>query len=979
MTDFVHLQLHSAYSILHGPRSIAELVHSAAQAGYDTLAITDIDSLYGVHAFAEACTEHHITPIFGTELTDGHGGRAVLLAQSAAGFANLCCLVTQRKQANFNLRQALVLHQQGVIVLSDTPALLEHWHGTINQLYALIFPWSHLAARSAHRLAIPLVVTCQACFLDPADRETQRVLKAIASQKALSSISDDDCSHPGARLLSLEEALQSFHNVPQALANTRTIAESINFHAIFAGWIFPQWESPTNSLPTSEVLRQRVLHGAMDRYGEIGDGTLARIDYELEIINSKDFTDYFLIVADIVSIASRTCGRGSGAASIVAYCLGITNVDPIRHNLYFERFLNRERTDPPDIDIDFAWDERDGIIARVMENYGRRRCARVANHLHFQPRSAIREVARVFGIPESEISAWERGHFHDNGTASDDPVWQEIRRIAKQLTGLPRGLSVHSGGIVLSPGDLCRHAPMEQAPSASIIAWEKEGTEAAGLVKIDLLGNRSLAVIRDALANLAEQGTVINPHEWNTIDDPATQALLARGDSMGVFYAESPAMRQLQQKTGAGDFEHLVIHSSIIRPAANRFINEYVRRLKGGSFQHLHPRLETMLAETYGILCYQEDISKAGIALAGFSEGDADQLRKVVSKKAGKRLLVFKEKFYQGCQSNGIASPTIDAVWEMILSFDGYSFCKPHSASYAMVSFQSAWLKAHHGSEFMAAVLSNQGGYYTACAYISEARRMGVSIAGPCVNHSRLRYHAEAGHLRVGLMAIAGLSATMMEALLTERAQRGKYTSLSDFMRRITLGRDEAAALAMAGALASLAPDIDRYEQLRTLLTNRPASSASTCREQLELIIQSPATLPCKPKQATGTRQATLHAEMNVLGFLIQHHPLVLYAKALQDKTRVLAKDLPKHSGSCIRVAGWPVTRKEVATKQGDAMEFFTFEDETAIYETVLFPEAYTRFARQLYAHRPFWVQGTVHNDLGAFCLHVNHVEAMAL
>jgi DNA polymerase-3 subunit alpha/error-prone DNA polymerase len=452
----------------------------------------------------------------------------------------------------------------------------------------------------------------------------------------------------------------------------------------------------------------------------------------LKIIEEKGFSPYFLVMDDIVRMSPRTCGRGSGAASIVSYSLGITNVEPIRQQLYFERFLNPARVDPPDVDVDFAWDERDDLIKRVIERFGPDRCARVANHNTFRYRSALRETAKAYGFGDAEISRIERQVFHFGDCAGGyiaahtiisstnspegadksgvgDPLWQEILTIAGRIEGLPRGLGMHCGGLVITPEPIHTYAPIETSLEGyPLLSWEKDGAEAAGFVKIDLLGNRSLAVIRDALKNLEEQGIVIDQSAWHPIEDGATIAALARGDSMGVFYIESPAMRLLQKKTGAGDFAHIVIHSSIIRPAANKFINEYVRRLKGGEWKPLHPRLEKILNETYGILCYQEDVSKTAVALADFDEAEADMLRKVIAKKAGAaKLAAYERQFFEGCRKNGVEEETIQAIWAMMLSFDGYSFCKPHSASYAMVSFHSAYLRVHHPGEFMAAVLSN--------------------------------------------------------------------------------------------------------------------------------------------------------------------------------------------------------------------------------------------------------------------------------
>ncbi|HEY9053978.1 MAG TPA: DNA polymerase III subunit alpha, partial [Rectinemataceae bacterium] len=508
-----------------------------------------------------------------------------------------------------------------------------------------------------------------------------------------------------------------------------------------------------------------MLEGALRRYGHCGGEVATRIDYEMSLIVGKGFCDYFLIVRDIVRRASRVCGRGSAAASIVSYCLGITDVDPVRHNLYFDRFLNPGRKDPPDIDIDFAWDERDGILEELVRAYGSESVARVANHNCFREKSALRETARAFGMPDGEISEFERSLRVDReeALARADDAWRRILALAERIVGFPRHLGAHSGGMIIVPDRVDRYAPVEETGTGiRVISWDKEGAEQAGLVKIDLLGNRSLAVVRDAVASLAARGIRLDVGSWKPIDDEPTVELLSRGDTMGVFYVESPAMRLLQKKTGKGDFEHLVIHSSIIRPAANSFINEYIDRLKGKPWKALHPLLEGLFDESYGILCYQEDVSKAAIALAGFSSAEADSLRKILAKKdADTRLQEHWPAFESGARARGADPATIQAVWDMMRSFSGYSFVKAHSASYAMLSFQSAYLRAHHPAEFMAAVMSNHGGFYSPLAYASEARRMGLSLLPPDVNESSWACRGEGKTIRFGFCMVSSLSASL--------------------------------------------------------------------------------------------------------------------------------------------------------------------------------------------------------------------------
>ncbi|KXK00105.1 MAG: DNA polymerase III subunit alpha, partial [Nitrospira sp. OLB3] len=489
-------------------------------------------------------------------------------------------------------------------------------------------------------------------------------------------------------------------------------------------------------------MRTKTYDGARWRYGKLSTRVTQRIDTELAVIRDKGYAHYFLIVDEIVRQAPRTCGRGSAAASIVSYCLGITHVDPIRHHLMFERFLNPGRHDPPDIDLDFPWDERPKILEWVFTHYGHKQAAMVANQNTLACRAALRELAKVYGLPAGEIGkalallhrrtdfveltegltpkTWAERACRTLGLRSP---WPDILFWSVQLQDHFRNLGLHPGGVVLVPDEIRRYVPVEiSASGLPVVQWEKDQTEDAGLVKIDLLGNRSLAVIRDALAAIQRNtGRAIDYATWDPISDTATRELIRRGDTMGCFYVESPATRLLLKKLWAGMppdrraqadvFEYLIVVSSLIRPAANVFTDEFVRRAHGRPYKSLHPLLDEVLVETHGIMVYQEDVMKVAVGLGGFSVEDADQLRKVLSKKhKARQLRDYRRQFYEGATVRGLRRSVIDDVWAMIMSFAGYSFCKPHSASYAQVSFKSAYLRAHYPAEFIAAVISNQGG-----------------------------------------------------------------------------------------------------------------------------------------------------------------------------------------------------------------------------------------------------------------------------
>jgi len=568
-------------------------------------------------------------------------------------------------------------------------------------------------------------------------------------------------------------------------------------------------------------------------------------------------------------------------------------------------------------------------------------------------------------MPDGEIAAYER-------LAASGDEWPEIARLAARIVGFPRHLGVHSGGLILAPDSLSGRVPVERSGSGiRVTAWDKEGVEAAGLVKIDLLGNRSLAVVRDALANTRDNGEPLDEASWRPLDDPATVDLLARGDTMGVFYVESPAMRLLQKKTGRGDFEHLVIHSSIIRPAANRYISDYIDRLNGKPYEPLHPLIGDLLSESFGIMCYQEDVCKVAVALAGFTPSEADGVRKVLSKKdAPERLAAYAGRFRDGAGARGVDDATITEAWAMIESFSGYSFVKAHSASYAMLSFRSAYLRRHRPAEFMAAVISNRGGYYSTLAYVSEARRMGLSVLPPDVNDGALRCRGRGRTIRFGLGMIGSLGEACAAALIAERLARGPYRSVDDLARRVRADRGDAEALAGSGALDALSPELTRERKLMRLLSAQAERERAPSAQGELFAAEAPATVTGAPRRddapdAGGDGRRRLEAEMRYLGTTLSAHPLSLWPRALASR-RALGRDLPRLVGRRVILVGLPITAKPVITAGGQAMEFVSFEDETALYETVLFPDAYARFRHLLYGSGPLLLRGLVEEDRGA-------------
>ncbi len=1040
------------------------LCREAAKAGSEYLALTDTNGLYGLIHFLEAARQCGIRPIVGAQLqlnnataaSPGSINRAlhhpllktrpstsvtehcsknkteavVVLAKTPKGYELLSELLTRRHlNEHFSLERDFPRAPEDLAVLGSNPDIIQTLRSRAECWIEVVpGPAGREALKLAATLGIPPIATNAVYFAHPDDCPLHRLVRAIDCCLTLSTLPPEEVVQPGQWLKTTEEMAVHFPDCPEAIANTMKLAGSCHTDWDHSRLVFPRYKDQADD--HFALLLEACRKGICRRYGVSSTAIEERLAEELELIQAKGYVDYFLVVADIVARRPIHCGRGSAAASLVSYLLGITHVDPIRHNLLFGRFLNPERKDPPDIDVDFPWDERSALHEELRQYYGTERMATVANHVGFGARAAVREVAKVYGVPAAEIkevtrrmSSWTgpqdisrrvESHPKFHGF-SLDPPWPEIMKWAMRLESLPRHLATHCGGVILAPDRVSRYVPVERsARGVHLVQWEKDQSETAGLVKIDLLGNRSLAVIRDTLAAVQKNtGLAIDYASLNPIDDPATLDLLRRGDTMGVFYVESPAMRQLQQRAGRGDFEHLVIHSSIIRPAANRYIHEYIRRLHGAPYQPIHPSLKELLAETYGIMVYQEDVVRVAMAMAGFTWAEADGLRKVISKKGSEQLSDYHHRFTEGCKLRGIVDEVVQSVWDMFLSFSGYSFCKPHSASYALVSFKSAYLKTRYPAEFMAAVISNGGGYYSTLAYISEARRMGITVLGPDINESDWNYRGSGKTIRMGVQQLRNIQKDVLQAILEERKQNGPFAGLDDFLRRVKLGPADGSILVKSGALDSLAAGLQQTRQPSGARREEPSIN----REALQIRNQKPPARLNRPQlqwvveawlngnspSLTGGKQIDLplfpysrmvlavppltdlkperkrQQEIETLGFVLSVHPLILWGPVVRTLPYrpVPASELAQHVGKRLWVLGWPITRKEIMTKEGEPMEFFSFEDQTAIFETVFFPKAFKRFCQDLDMNRPYLLCGRVESEFSTVSLNVQSVQKL--
>jgi DNA polymerase III alpha subunit len=1035
---YAPLHCRSYFSLLRGVLSPEELCAAARRMGAKAAGIADVNGFYGLPRFAAAAQEQGLKALYGTALYRGEQHLCTLLCSTPEGFARANTLLTrftaaergQEEWEGYDPVEDLVLEGwPGLRVLSADPGVLRRLaRRDTRRLYAGLAygrPFDHLR-RLAQELGLSLFAYNDAVYLQEGQGELYRVLRAIGRNRPLTAMPVGGGLDGSHRMADPAEVERFFAAVPEALEEAQRHAREAEGFTLPRPLLFPAFRG-LDEQQAYRRLRQLCMEGARRRYGldlrrdaaAGADRVRRRLFYELSIIRDKGFSSYFLVVHDIVSRFPRTCGRGSSAASIVSYLLGITHVEPLRYRLYFERFLNPGRKDPPDIDVDFPWDEREQALAYVFRTYPGR-AGMVADHVTFGPRSALREPARVMGYEKQDIdrfaALWRRGE--------RAALPERLRRAAAGLFGMPRNLGTHPGGVVITPGPIERYTHTEISPLGwPVIAWEKDGAEDAGFVKIDLLGNRSLGVLRDCIAAVNQHyGTRISWERFDPTGNRAAERMIAAGDTLGVFYIESPATRQLLRKMGRGDYEHLLIASSIIRPAANRYIGEFVRRLRGGEYRRLPGAAGEVLEESYGIMVYQEDVSKIAAAVAGFSSADADGLRKVLSKKdRQRRLPAFRERFIAGGMERGYARSTLEELWAGILSFDGYSFCKAHSASYALLSYKLAWMKRHFPLIFMLQVINNGGGFYSRQVYLNEVRRRGYPLLPPRVAASALRCTAdfERGGLRIGLGQIKELEEAAAERIIAERERGGPFAGAQDFFRRLRLDYPSLRALIRSGALDGLddreaaggEEGQERSDKQRGGAAGGEGNGEAAGgegnggaaggalgdsqgrgytrpqlfwlhfhRERAEGLFGPP---PVPGIIGDYTPAQKLLDEYRFTGLIFSRHPLDIFLPRISRYQRgnpplIDSRLLAARVGQRVRIAGMLVTEKEVRTASKREMAFVSFEDPYAIFEAVLFPEAYERQRFQLEDGGAFIAEGKVEREWGAVSLSVERLYPLS-
>jgi DNA-directed DNA polymerase III PolC len=1015
---FTHLNCHSNYSFLAGANHIDALVRAAAKAGCSALALTDCNGLYGAVAFYRSAREAGIQPIFGAEI-DGRenaSSKTVLLAKNFQGFGEICRVISDRQLlSDFSLVDRLAQCSHDIILLNPDKEVVRqilNIRGTDDLFVELIRSSRQTRQQSRKSLAfatqhkLPVVASNRVFFIAPEDWAVHRLLSAIRCNTTIHHLPPGEVVAQNAWLKSPTDMALLFDDVPDAIRNTRVIAEQCQVQLPIGETLFPPCDLPVGETAGSHLTKlARVGLSKIYRH-RIPAVAVRRLRDELAVIETLRFAPYFLIVRDIVREAKArnipTVGRGSAANSLVCRALGITEVDPIAHNLYFERFLNPQRTDYPDIDIDFPWNRRDEILDYVFEKYGQKNVALISAHVHFRGRSALREAGKALGIPIREIDSFTQRLPHSidlsrmeearknipecRDLPMEDEPYRTMIELGSRIDGFPRHLSIHCGGIVICPFPITDRIPLQKTPKGFVVTqYDMYPVEDMGLLKIDLLAQKGLAVLADTVHDVATQyAKKIDFDRFDPVNDEKTRRMVRDGNTIGCFYIESPGMRNLLKKLRVETFEMLTAASSIIRPgiADSGMMKSFIDRHNGREPVHyLHPKLQSILQDTFGVMIYQEDVIKVANAIAGMSLGEADSLRKCMSKKRDwEDMNNYRDRFVSGARKNAIPLKIALEIWRQIESFAGYAFCKAHSASFALISYRTAWLKAHHPAEFMAAVLSNHGGFYDTRAYVEEARRMGITILPPHINHSgnaftatrsppTISSHTDADKplcnaIRVGLSQVKQLTQNSIDSILKNRDRDG-YHSLEDFLARVVIDECEVETLIRCGALDNLASSRPELLWQLKLAARHNLGTPHIKSIGLWSGVANRFGEECVPplaKLADYSADEKLVADLECLDLTVSDHLLALYDD-VKSKNRIDAHEMKRFAGRMVTLAGWLVNSKRTRTVKNEFMKFLMLEDRTASFEVTLFPKVYRQFGLLLRDRGPYVVRGRVEQD----------------
>jgi DNA polymerase III subunit alpha len=1041
VTPFVHLHCHSDFSLLDGASRVEDLAARAKALGMDRLALTDHGNMFGVLKFSKECRKQGVYPVIGCEVYVAPGSRhertgtekgtrhhhLVLLARDLEGYQNLIQLTSAGYTEGFYYKprvddELLTRHHRGLVALSAClagavpAAVLDgrpeearrkalHYreifgpesfylelqdHGIPEQAAA-----NTELVRISRETGIPLVATNDVHYTARDDARAQDILICIGTNKKVTEGKRLKFQHPEFYFKSGDEMARVFGEVPEALANTVRIAGECTLEIPALKPQFPQYEVPAGKTPDG-YLAELALAGLAERFNPVPREAAQRLEFELSVITSMGFTGYFLIVWDFIRFAKESGiavgpGRGSGAGSLVAYSLKITDIDPLRYGLLFERFLNPERVSMPDFDIDFCHRRRDEVISYVTRKYGEDKVGQVITFGALKARAVIRDVARVLDFPYDEADAIAKlvpeGPKVDLGQAlEENPKLKELAgksekhkeliEVSLKLEGLHRHPSTHAAGIVIGRERLTRYVPLYRDPKNGAISTQftMDYLEECGLVKMDFLGLKTLTVIEDTLALVRKKGVSI---ELKSIpeDDPATFRMFCEGKSTGAFQFESSGMQGVLKRARPGKIEDLIALNALYRPGAMEHIDSFVdSKLKRKKIEYPLPELEPVLKETYGVPVYQEQVMQMAQVVAGFTLGQADILRRAMGKKKPEEMLKMKEKFLAGAKARGYSAAVAERIFELLFAFTGYGFNKSHSAAYAIPAYHTIYLKANHPAEFLAANLTNDITDTDRIAeLIREAREMGIAVLPPDVNLSRKEFTVENGRIVYGLMGIKNVGAGAVDAVISERERAGAYAGFLDFFERIDLhlvNRKVAESFVIAGAF-------DCFGETRaTLLHNLPRVLEASARSREEKRLGqaslfgeaegAPAAILELERMPEWAPAEKLAHEKENLGFFFSGHPLDPFADRMREHVTadLSRKDLLTQDRA-VTLIGILHEVREIRTRAGRPMAFATLEDMRGSIEVIFFSDIFEKKSSMVAADRIVAVTGTVDMSKG--------------
>ncbi|MBQ6842648.1 MAG: DNA polymerase III subunit alpha [Firmicutes bacterium] len=1040
---FVHLHNHSIFSLLDGAAKIKDMAKRCKELGMDACAITDHGVMYGVIDFYEACKEVGIKPIIGCEVyvaphgrfdktNRGNGKRdicnhLILLAENQQGYKNLCKLVSLAYLEGFYYKprvdeELLMQYHEGLICLSaciagELPELL--LDGRKEEAYALarryseIFGPDHyyielqdhaideerqvmpMLQQLAADLNLPMVVTNDAHYVSADDAEMHDILLCIQTGKLREDPNRMRFANNSFYLKSEEEMRSLFPQLPEAYENTVKIAERCTVEFKFGDHYFPEYKVPPG-FTISTYLRHLCEEGLKRRYDPVTPEIHDRLDYELSVIESQGFPGYFLLVWDMIEFARSQGipvgpGRGSAAGSVVAYSLGITDIDPLKYDLLFERFLNPERVTPPDIDTDISDERRGEVVDYLFNHYGYDKVSQIITFNFMKTKQALQDVGRVLDMSFAEVQEISKLIPDDPSVKSladalalsadlrarrdSDPRARELLKIAGQIEGMPRHCGKHAAGVVIAREELINYMPVQKTSDGIVVTqFAKEQVERCGLVKMDVLGLRTLSVISDCLENIEHSHGIKVDIDNVPLDDADTYAMLARGESSGVFQLESEGMRKILIDLRPERIEDIIALVALYRPGplGSGMVDDFIASKHGEKeVEYLHPILESILKDTYGMILYQEQVMQIAQAVGGFSLGAADMLRRAMGKKKAEIIDKAKNDFVSGCLNNGVDKDIAERLFELLRYFSGYGFNKSHSAAYAIVSYRTAWLKCKYGPEFMAAMMTSYlNSTEKISEYIAAAKEMGIEILPPNINRSKLKFSVDEGRIRYALAGVKNVGREVVDQLVHEREKGGEFKSLSDFCNRVPLNRKMLESLIKCGALDCL------NENRATLLASMERAlevakkvNAEAGDMQMSLFDFGLAQEMHHPeveliRMPEVSFRDKLDMELETIGFYVSGHPFDPYAKYLAKKyPQRIGKMVEYGDGAKVTFAGIMSACQNRFTKSGQQMGSFTLQDITGDVRCLLFPQSYTKWRDKMLPGHAAVVEGRLRAD----------------